>query len=73
MGLGESNYADQKEFSNPLRMNHLEMHEITSVTAGGFSAALTSNKSIILWGTGEFGCFRNPQKVCIDGVSFKEV
>ena len=60
MGLGDSNYAEQKEFSTPLRMNQLEMHDIISVSAGGFSAALTSSNQMIIWGTGEFGCFKNP-------------
>jgi len=41
-------------------MFHLQMHEIVNVAAGGFSAALTSNQQIILWGTGEFGRFTNP-------------
>jgi hypothetical protein len=36
------------------------MHEITQISAGGFSAVLTSTQNIILWGTGEFGCFKTP-------------
>jgi|LauGreDrversion4_2_1035121.scaffolds.fasta_scaffold423714_1 alpha-tubulin suppressor-like RCC1 family protein len=28
MGLGDSNYASQQIFMSPLRMNHLEMHDI---------------------------------------------
>ena len=49
------------------------MHPIIEVSAGGFSAALTQSFEIILWGSGEFGTFRNTQKVCIDGVSFQKV
>jgi hypothetical protein len=41
MGLGESSYSNKKEFASPFRMSHLEMHDIVSVAAGGFSAALT--------------------------------
>lgn len=70
MGLGESKFSSQKEFHVPLRMTHLEMHDITQVAAGGFSAALTSSKSIIIWGSGEFGQFVYPQKVCIEGINF---
>ena len=73
MGLGDAHHATQKEFHSPLRMNHLEMHDIIKVAAGGFSAAITSSHSIILWGTGEFGCFIYPQKVCIEGISFRDI
>lgn len=47
-------------------MNHLDMHKIVQVAAGGFSAALTASGNVILWGEGVFGSFQNPQKVCID-------
>jgi len=52
MGMGDSNLAKQKLFYSPIRLRHLEIHEITKVEAGGFSAALTSDKQILIWGSG---------------------
>jgi len=51
----------------------LEIHDIKKVCAGSFSAALTSNNQLIIWGQGEFGTFKTPQKVCIDQVNFVDV
>jgi hypothetical protein len=36
------------------------MYMITKVVAGGFSAALTAQNEIMVWGAGEFGQFTSP-------------
>jgi len=41
MGLGESQLARELNFYKPLKLTQLEIHRITTVAAGGFSAAIT--------------------------------
>ena len=52
MGLGESNDHVDNEYLSPMHLQHLEIHDIVKVVAGGFSAALTLQEQIIIWGTG---------------------
>ena len=73
MGLGESNSASITNFYSPIKLEQLEIHNIKSIAAGGFSAAITDMKQIIVWGTGAFGVFSTPQKVCMDGVYFTQI
>lgn len=40
---------------------------VNKVSAGAFSAAITSNNELLIWGTGEFGVVAQPQKVYMDG------
>jgi hypothetical protein len=40
------------------------------IFAGGFSAAITEKNQLIVWGTGEFGVFTTPKKVCMTDVNF---
>ena len=49
------------------------MYIITKVVAGGFSAALTSQSEILVWGQGEFGSFLSPQKIYMDDIRFVDV
>ena len=73
LGLGESARSREPEFNTPLKLSHLEIHRITKVAAGGFSAAVTVTNQLIIWGTGQFGAFRTPQKVCMDDVRFCDI
>ena len=43
------------------------------MAAGGFSLALTDQNQVLVWGTGNFGTFGTPQKVCMDGVRFTDI
>lgn len=43
MGFGDSARAQEKEFISPVKLSQLEIHKISSVVAGGFSAAVTDN------------------------------
>jgi len=73
MGLGEGPGATENNFFAPLELEHLNIHNIVKCSAGGFSAALTDINQLIVWGTGQFGVFSTPQKVCMDGVLFHEI
>ena len=52
MGLGEAPIANENNFSAPLKLDQLEIHNIVHCAAGGFSAAITDLKQLIVWGTG---------------------
>ncbi len=43
--------------SQPIRIKTLDMFKIDKVIAGGFSVAITNQKELIVWGSGEFGIF----------------
>ena len=73
MGLGEQPHAHESNFYAPLRLDQLDIHNITHVSAGGFSAAITDLNQLIIWGTGQFGVFSTPQKVCMEGIFFKDI
>jgi hypothetical protein len=51
----------------------LEQHKITKIVAGSFSAAITDKNQLIVWGTGEFGVFATPKKVCMSDVKFVDI
>jgi len=46
----------------------LSHFNIRKVIAGGFSSALTAQDELLIWGTGEFGQFKTPQKLYMDQV-----
>jgi alpha-tubulin suppressor-like RCC1 family protein len=57
----------------PHRIQALDIYNVTKVKAGSFSAALTSEQEILVWGTGEFGQVQSPIKICTEGVRFKDI
>ena len=73
MGLGENPLAVENNFYAPLKLEQLEIHNIIKCAAGGFSAAITDSNQLIVWGTGQFGVFSTPQKVCMDGIYFSDI
>lgn len=60
-------------YQEPIELELLRMHKVKQVRAGVFSACLTEQNELILWGSGVFGTFAQPQKVCIDGVNFQDI
>jgi hypothetical protein len=44
--------------------------QIKKVIAGKFSAAINYQNQILIWGKGEFGTIRCPQKLFMDKVEF---
>ena len=73
MGLGDSPMANEPNFHSPLKLDQLAIHNIIHVAAGGFSAAITDQNKLIVWGSGQFGIFSTPQKVCMDGIHFTDI
>jgi alpha-tubulin suppressor-like RCC1 family protein len=50
------------------------MYNVVKVKAGSFSAALTAEQDILIWGSGEFGQVQTPIKICPqEGVKFKDL
>lgn len=47
--------------------------KVAKIEAGGFSAALTTSKELILWGEGEFGIFSIPQRLYMDNIKFNDI
>lgn len=66
------NPQSQKSLA-PVKIQSLDQYNIVKIRAGSFSSALTSDQEILLWGTGEFGQYQMPIKLCSDGVRFKDV
>lgn len=73
MGLGDTQDSRKPNFFSPIKLNQLEIHNLIKVSAGGFSAALTDHNQVIIWGSGNFGVFNTPQKVCMDDVHFTDI
>lgn len=73
MGLGDSPQAVENNFYAPLKLDQLDIHNNVHVAAGGFSASITDQNELIVWGTGQFGVFSTPQKVCMDNISFSDI
>lgn len=54
----------------PIHIDTLARQNIRKVIAGGFSAAITAKHQILVWGSGEFGSFKTPQKIYMNNVEF---
>ena len=52
MGLGDTPDAAEQTFFVPLKLKQLDIHRIVKVAAGSFSAALTDQNQLIVWGSG---------------------
>lgn len=61
MGLTNSVLKKEMNFFYLQRISSLDPLSIIKVAAGSFSAALTNDNDIILWGSGEFGNFTKPK------------
>lgn len=44
-------------------MEDLSNLKIVKIKAGGFSAALSSESELYVWGQGMFGCFATPHRI----------
>ena len=69
-----NNSPTMSKCQSPLRIQALEIYMIVKIQAGGgFSAALTSQNEILVWGSGEFGQFQTPQKIYMDDIRFADI
>ena len=73
--LGLINQQPQTPKSlSPVKIQSLDLYNIVKVKAGSFSAALTVEQDILIWGSGEFGQVQTPIKICpSDGVKFSNL
>lgn len=72
LGLGSQQEAFTQFINYPIQIQSLNHFNISQVIAGGFSSALTVQDELLIWGTGEFGQFKSPQKLYMDQVSFRK-
>jgi alpha-tubulin suppressor-like RCC1 family protein len=70
MGIINNNAS---KFIAPVKIPSLDMFHILNVKAGSFSAALTSDQEILVWGTGEFGQIQIPTKFSAESIKFKDL
>jgi hypothetical protein len=70
MGIGSTN---QQKYYSPVQVQGLERHIVIRISAGTFSGAVTSNKELLIWGSGDFGVLSQPQKVFLDEVKFTDL
>lgn len=73
MGIADGAPDGAQIYREPKLLELLSAHRVKKVRSGLFSACLTEKDDLILWGTGAFGCFQTPQKVCVEGVAFVDV
>ena len=51
------------EFCEPELIQDLKFNKVVKVRAGKFSAALTADQQLYIWGRGVFGEFKTPHRV----------
>ena len=52
--------ARETNFFRAIKLTQLEIHNVQQISAGGFSAAITDQNHLIVWGSGAFGNFATP-------------
>ena len=57
---------------NPVSIPSLEHSKVKKVVAGAFSAAIDQACQIFIWGKGEFGLIKSPQKLYMDKANFED-
>lgn len=60
LGLGETS---SKICNLPTFVEELSLKKMIKVIAGGYSAALSNENELYVWGEGPFGQFANPHRV----------
>lgn len=68
--LGLNQHPQTPKSLGPAKIQSLDLHNVVKIRAGSFSAALTADSEILIWGSGEFGQVQTPIKVCTEGVKF---
>ena len=69
LGLGDkgpNKVHSTKTEIKPVKIEALNGLGIAKIIAGGFSAALTTQNQLLVWGEGDFGVFKTPQKLYMD-------
>ena len=72
LGLGIKDGADRKSYDCPVEIRSAALSDVTEVRAGCFSAAISGRGHLLIWGTGEFGQIKSPQKLFMDKVMFSD-
>lgn len=69
LGLGFQEHQEPI-YTYPVLIRSLKNTQIKKVVAGTFSAAINSSDQILIWGQGEFGIIKSPQRLFMDKVAF---
>ncbi len=75
LGLaGHHNKGQSLKSLSPVKIQSLDAYNVTKVKAGSFSAVVTSDHDILIWGTGDFGSIQMPVKLTTsDSVKYKDL
>ena len=68
--LGLGNTHSLLNYNTPVHIDALDGQKVLKIEAGGFSAAITMQSEILIWGEGEFGVFHLPQRLYMDQCDF---
>jgi alpha-tubulin suppressor-like RCC1 family protein len=71
LGLGGSQKSHVR-YTSPVSISSLERVQVKKVMAGSFSAVINGKDELVIWGSGEFGVIKSPQKLYMNSVIFKD-
>lgn len=71
LGLGTSREHNVR-YTTPVKIPSLSGVGISRVVAGSFSAAINCNGELFIWGSGEFGTIKQPQKLYMNQSLFRD-
>lgn len=72
LGQNFTLFANESTVYDPIIIPALQDQGVKKVVAGHFSAAINMDNQVMIWGTGEFGTIRAPQKLFMDKVEYKD-
>ena len=72
LGQGHLQQQNPSNFMDPFKIPSLGHSKVKKVIAGAFSAAIDQACQIFIWGKGEFGLIKSPQKLYMDKVHFED-
>lgn len=72
LGQNFTNYANEPVVYDPILIPSLQDEGVKKVIAGSFSAVINMHNQVMIWGSGEFGTIKAPQKLFMDKVEYQD-
>lgn len=72
LGLGSAAMEHNVRYTSPVQIPSLVDAGTKRVVAGSFSAAINAKDELVIWGSGEFGVIKQPQKLYMNNVMFTD-
>lgn len=69
LGLGGTQRSHVR-YTSPVSIPPLSGVKTKKVMAGSFSAVINGKDELVIWGTGEFGVIKSPQKLYMNSIIF---